>query len=447
MIAGKYDKKLNLIDIHVGTEDILIEALDVREIYIPGERIVPVPLANKVIVGIIDVRGVVYTVLSLKHLLYGKGDSTISKQTPILLLSRSDGVNEALLVDAVNGIKNVPASAFQKKGIIIETEIDTNLIKSIGATGNEKHLVINLEKVLKIEMRPATLLTGTSQEKKGDEKGHVPSTVQPGTSKSARNVPAITAPSIATQRASPSEAGKIGTSSAAVAAPAAKPAPSKAQPSEAETQIQLTETQRDALQEVGNIGAGNAANALAKMINQRVDIDIPSVQMLAIEKFAADLVKKKEKYFISWSNITGTTRATVLVMFKAQDILNLAALILEDEKKPKISISKLNKMDDFPEDYKSAIVELGHILGSHYTSAIGDLLNINLMTEVPDNSIDNGSHLVQILQDEVGMSKLYTLVILTSLTIKEYKVEGQFMFIPEKGTLKGLLDALTSFFK
>ena len=65
---------------------------------------------------------------------------------------------------------------------------------------------------------------------------------------------------------------------------AAKPLP--------EQSIMLTEQQRDALQEVGNIGAGNAANALAKMINRRVDINIPAVEMVELDAYA-DVISRK----------------------------------------------------------------------------------------------------------------------------------------------------------
>ena len=211
--------------------------------------------------------------------------------------------------------------------------------------------------------------------------------------------------------------------------------------------LKLTELQRDALQEVGNIGAGNAANALAQMINKRVDINIPSVEMVELDDYATKITKKNEKLLVAWSNIVGKTRATVLTMFNIKDAVDITSIIVDDPGKKKIDLRKgINKADDFPELYKSAISELGHILGSHYVSAIGDLLGIRLMTEPPDMSVDNPTGLFDILKDEIGLLKKLSLVITTSVIIKDIEIVGTFLFIPSLDTLHNLLDALLNFY-
>ena len=91
--------------------------------------------------------------------------------------------------------------------------------------------------------------------------------------------------------------------------------------------------------------------------------------------------------------------------------------------------------------------ELGHILGSHYISAIGNLLAIRLMTEPPDMSIDTGTQLFDILRDEIGILKKLSLVITTNVIIKDFKITGRFLFIPNLETLQNLLDALSKFYE
>ena len=213
------------------------------------------------------------------------------------------------------------------------------------------------------------------------------------------------------------------------------------------SQIDLTEIQRDALQEVGNIGAGNAANALAQMINKRVDINIPSVEMVELDDYANNISKKNEKLLVAWSNVTGKTRATVLTLFNLKDAVDITSIIVDDPEKKQIDLrKKIEKAADFPELYHSAISELGHILGSHYVSAIGDLLGLRLMTEPPDMSVDTGSTLFTILKDEIGLLKKLSLVITTNVIITDIKITGTFLFIPNLETLHELLDALLRFY-
>ncbi len=211
--------------------------------------------------------------------------------------------------------------------------------------------------------------------------------------------------------------------------------------------IKLTEIQRDALQEVGNIGAGNAANALAQMINKRVDINIPSVEMVELDEYASSISKKNEKLLVAWSNVVGKTRATVLTLFNINDAVDITSIIVDDRDKSQIDLrKKINKASDFPELYHSAISELGHILGSHYVSAIGDLLGLRLMTEPPDMSVDTGAQLFKILKEEIGLLKKLSLVITTSVIITDIKITGTFLFIPSLETLQELLDALLRFY-
>ena len=218
---------------------------------------------------------------------------------------------------------------------------------------------------------------------------------------------------------------------------AAKPLP--------EQSIMLSEQQRDALQEVGNIGAGNAANALAKMINKRVDINIPAVEMVELDTYAENISKRNLKLFVAWSNVTGKTRATVLSIFKVSDIIRLAGLLVEDGSEKKLTVSSITSVDSFPELERSAISELGHILASHYTTALGDLLGLRLMTEPPDLSIDTGNQLFRILKEEIGIVRKLSLVITTAVIIKDIKITGTFLFIPELDTLENLLEALSQF--
>ena len=91
--------------------------------------------------------------------------------------------------------------------------------------------------------------------------------------------------------------------------------------------------------------------------------------------------------------------------------------------------------------------ELGHILASHYTTALGNLLNIRLMTEPPDISLDTGMKLFKILNEEIGLVKELSLVITTNVIIKEFEIQGTFLFIPELETLQGLLDTLSTFYE
>ena len=44
--------------------------------------------------------------------------------------------------------------------------------------------------------------------------------------------------------------------------------------------LELNELHIDVLKEIGNIGAGNAATSLSKMLSKRIDMNVPEVSLL-----------------------------------------------------------------------------------------------------------------------------------------------------------------------
>ncbi len=66
MVETKSVGYYTLVEFKVSTDRYFLEMSDVKEIQVPDMVIVPVPLSGKHIVGIIDVRGEIFTIVSLK---------------------------------------------------------------------------------------------------------------------------------------------------------------------------------------------------------------------------------------------------------------------------------------------------------------------------------------------------------------------------------------------
>ena len=67
MLESEIAKSITVVVIEVNNENYILEVNEVKEIYVPGEKIIPVPLADDSIIGIIDIRGEIYTIVSLKQ--------------------------------------------------------------------------------------------------------------------------------------------------------------------------------------------------------------------------------------------------------------------------------------------------------------------------------------------------------------------------------------------
>ena len=209
----------------------------------------------------------------------------------------------------------------------------------------------------------------------------------------------------------------------------------------------ITDLQKDALKEIGNIGAGNAANALAGLINRRVDINIPSVQIINLEEYIGDIAKNNYKLFTAWSNITGDNNATILIMFKISDVLKIVSMMMEgmEEAKTEFSEDDIKSIDDLPEIYTSALSELGNILANHYSLALGNLLELHLRTDPPGMSIDVGKQLHETIANKIGVFTGLSLLVATTIMIKDLMASGFCIFIPDPITMDKMIEALSQF--
>ncbi|MBQ2532973.1 MAG: chemotaxis protein CheC, partial [Lachnospiraceae bacterium] len=56
----------------------------------------------------------------------------------------------------------------------------------------------------------------------------------------------------------------------------------------------INEKYFDVLKEIGNIGAGNATTAIANMLNLRLDMKVPKVELIAVEKIGSAIGSEEQ---------------------------------------------------------------------------------------------------------------------------------------------------------
>ena len=130
----------------------------------------------------------------------------------------------------------------------------------------------------------------------------------------------------------------------------------------------------DALQEVGNIGSGHAANALADMLNRKVEMSLPKFRLLTLDQLSTvqwGNQRSLDPYAFVMLESTGDFKFIVLVIFDKVSLMHILNLISGD-----ISFLQDLNLDELSNFDKSTVTEVGSILGLHYLTAIGEFLGI-----------------------------------------------------------------------
>jgi chemotaxis protein CheC len=196
----------------------------------------------------------------------------------------------------------------------------------------------------------------------------------------------------------------------------------------------LNETHLDALQEVGNIGAGHSATALSQLLNRRVDISVPFVELIPIEEFSLRTLQDPEEPVVVIScETSGEFDLGLVALFDESAIRHLFQVMKKQELN--VELQAINAID------RSLIREVANILLLHYVVAINDFMGASLYPQVPSISIDMGRAILDSLISEKG--DVYAVL---SIRVEVFTDGGKFksniLALPSEATLDRLVSRL-----
>jgi chemotaxis protein CheC len=133
--------------------------------------------------------------------------------------------------------------------------------------------------------------------------------------------------------------------------------------------VKLTTAERDILGEIGNMCAGNASTALAQIIGRRIELELPSVEIVSIGRLHAHLKVDPEEPIIGiHMQIWGGARGNALMIFPKKDSFLLIDLLIGPLQENPSSLTEIGI---------SALKEVGNIVVSSYLSALSAFTGIS----------------------------------------------------------------------
>lgn len=194
----------------------------------------------------------------------------------------------------------------------------------------------------------------------------------------------------------------------------------------------LDSTLIDILKEIGNIGSGNAATALAKILDKKVDMKVPKVKILDFNDIP-DILGGAEKtvvgiYFLMEGDVLGN----ILFMFNVESAKNLVDIIF----------NRTNCKEELDEMDISALSEIGNILAASYVNSLSILTKLNFKISIPSTSIDMAGAILSVPAIHFGQHGDKVLFIETEFLEGEKLVSGDLFLIPDIESYETLLKSL-----
>jgi chemotaxis protein CheC len=189
----------------------------------------------------------------------------------------------------------------------------------------------------------------------------------------------------------------------------------------------------DVLKEISNIGLGNAATALAELLNKRVDIAVPQAAFLEVEQVFPLVGGLEEVVACVNLSFEGDVAGTVMFIFAEESAYKLVDMLLGKE------VGTTGELDALGE---SSIMEVGNILTGSFMNAIGSMTGLTMQTTVPLFAFDMMGAILSASLVASGHWDDQVLLIETIFFQNHDQIKGHFFMLPETGALSRLFEKL-----
>lgn len=187
----------------------------------------------------------------------------------------------------------------------------------------------------------------------------------------------------------------------------------------------------DVLKELGNIGAGNATTALAQMIQCKVDMSVPRVQLLEFKDLGEAMVGEETVMAGIYLGIEGDIQGSIMFLLEKNAAKHLVGKLMGME----------SEGDDFTEMEFSALKEVGNIITGSYLNSLSSITNLAIYPSVPDLTVDMAGAILSVPAIEFAALGDKMLMIQTQF-FDEIVLDGYFILIPDLDSYGRMLTAL-----
>jgi chemotaxis protein CheC len=131
----------------------------------------------------------------------------------------------------------------------------------------------------------------------------------------------------------------------------------------------LTADERDILIEVASMGAGHATRPIAQLIGERIDVNVPTLDLVTIEDVSGLMGGAEDTMTIVAIKIKGEIAGTILLLVTPENATKLLSNVQSDQE-------------------TSVLEEIANILAGAALGAISRFLGLTLMQSVPGSATD-----------------------------------------------------------
>ncbi len=197
----------------------------------------------------------------------------------------------------------------------------------------------------------------------------------------------------------------------------------------------MTELERDIIREILNIGLARAADSFAIIAQERVLLEVPSLDLLVSDDIIQKVRDYQQHHVAMQSDIRGDFNGTTLMFFSGQHIQRLSRVCLRMKTDDSLQINELQT---------SLLLEISNIITGALVTQLANILKANIYGAPPTAP---GGDVAASLQSLLPHEQLQPLIfsVITQFSDKDNSVELPLMLFFDRATFDKILVIIRSY--
>ncbi len=195
---------------------------------------------------------------------------------------------------------------------------------------------------------------------------------------------------------------------------------------------ELNSFQLDVLREIGNIGAGNAATALADLLSDRVSMSVPELTIADANAVVSMLGGPENPVVGILLTMSVDVKGMIMLVFEEKFLNVVLRTLLGKEIE---SLSAMSELD------RSVFMEIGNIMSSTYLNALSQLTGLSIDISTPDICADMAGAIMSYPASLFGMRGDKVLIIKEDF-IGQERITSHLVMLPDEDSLDIIFKSL-----
>jgi len=196
---------------------------------------------------------------------------------------------------------------------------------------------------------------------------------------------------------------------------------------------EINETHIDVLREIANIGSGNAASSLSRMLGVSVNISIPDIGICGFNEAAEALGGPETVMVGTLLMLSGDMSGMMMFLLPIEVVCDLVNMLM---------FTDIKSHEEIDEMGYSVINEVSNIMSASFVTAIADMTGIPIDISPPEAALDMLGSIMSVPSIYFAKMSDTLLLIQNELEIEGKKAKTSVLMLPDMPSLEKLMGSL-----